>query len=109
MAIIVPIDRDESKVIRVFSAQAVAAGESAESAIVLDLGYAKGNFAAQWTLTGDGTAKIEYECSIDKATFVTPTTATEIATGITELTGPGGNGKDIAQFAPEPCAQMKFK
>jgi len=73
-----------------------------------------GMFSLQVVVTGDGTAKIEYELSNYETTavagsFVTPSDADDIATGLTKTSGSGGDGKDFLSFSPKVCQNMKIK
>lgn len=62
----------------------------------------EGFFSVQSTLTGTGTAKIEYLVSNDGITYVTPSGASDIVTAQTV-------GSDFYSFNPEPCKFMKLK
>lgn len=62
----------------------------------------RGYFSLQLTVAGTGTAKIEYECSNDGETFVTPTGAVDIVTAATA-------GTDLYSFSPKFAAFYRFK
>lgn len=68
-----------------------------------------GFFGLQYTITGNGTAKIEYLLSNDGTTYVEPSAATDIATGLTKTSGPGSDGKDYVAFSPEVSRYLKIK
>jgi hypothetical protein len=96
---------------KVFDAITIGASGSAKS-VPLDLqAYAEeGFFSLQIALTGDGTAKFEYEISNDGETFITQTaTADQIVSGFTKTSGPGSDGKDLISFEPEPAKKMRIK
>ena len=96
---------------KVFDAITIAASGVARS-VSLDLqAYAKeGFFSLQIELTGDGTAKFEYENSNDGETYITQTAAgDQIVTGFTDTSGPESDGKDLISFEPEPSKAMRIK
>ena len=98
------------KTTKVLDAETVAAGETATStAIDLNGPELAGYFSLQVALTGDGTAKFEYQVSNNGTDYVEPTGATDIATGITKASGPGTNGKDIYSFSPVPANYIRIK
>jgi len=69
----------------------------------------EGYFSIQGTVTGDGTAKIEYELSNDGITYVEPESATDIITGLTKTSGPGSDGKFFEEFNPELALYLRLK
>jgi len=91
----------------VFSSEAVASGTNAVSSII-SLGLMKpdGSFAAQITVTGDGTVDFTYECSIDGASFVEGGT---IYDDFSVTSGPGSDGKDVKEFYPETSKYIRFR
>jgi len=67
-----------------------------------------GIFSIEYLITGDGTVKIEYLlCSTATGTFVEPSTAVDIASGLTKTSGT--SGQDIITFNPELAPFMKLK
>jgi len=62
----------------------------------------EGYFSLQYTITGDGTVKFEYYLSNDGSTFVEPSTASDIGSGLT-------SGSGLLQFEPEPARFMKIR
>lgn len=69
-----------------------------------------GFFAIQYDLsgsTGTPTIAFSYLASIDGSNFVTPASASDIATGRTKATQT--SGKDLVSFAPEPCKWIKIR
>lgn len=102
----------EITVLKLFAAQSIAASGNASQpgeAIDLQRFAQNGFFSVQYLITGDGTAKIEYNLSNDGATFIEPSSATDIGSSLTKTTGPGSNGKDILSFSPELARWMKLK
>lgn len=61
-----------------------------------------GFFSLGYTVTGSGTFKLEYQASLDNATWVTPSQGNTIGEDLTA-------GSDILSFAPIPCAFMRIK
>ena len=101
---------NEITVIKCIDAVTIAAsGNSASTQIPLngkaDLGY----FSIQVQVTGDGTAKFEYQLSNNDTDYIEPASATDIATGFTKTSGPGSDGKDIFTFQPEIGERLKIK
>ena len=84
-----------------------ASGVWTSEAIPLDA-YRAGFYAIQITLTGDGTAKLEYQLSIDGTNYLEPASASDIATGFTKTSGPGSDGKGLYDFFPMPAKSMKI-
>lgn len=102
----------EIEVIKLFDAQSIAAsGNSSQPAQAIDLQRyaANGFFSLQYLITGDGTAKIEYNLSNDGSTWLEPSSATDIGSSLTKTTGPGADGKDILSFSPELARFLKIK
>ncbi len=98
------------KTTRLFSAEAiVASGSSTSAAIDLRNIAQEGYFSIQLVVTGDGTAKVEYQCSDNNSVFIEPAGASDIVTGFTKTSGPSSDGKGFYSFAPEPCGWMKIK
>ncbi len=62
----------------------------------------------QVLLSGSGTAKFEYQLSNDCVNYVEPASASDIATGFTGSSGPGGDGRGFYSFSPEPAKCMKI-
>lgn len=104
-----PVIARELYVVKVFDAVTVALSANSTSSII-DLAMpttrpllalaGSGYFSLQIQVTGDGTAKFEYLLSNDGTNFLEPSSATDIASGITKTSGPGSDGKDIFSFAP---------
>lgn len=93
----------------VFTAEALEAGGTAtSSAIDMLTSQIQGYFSLQLTITGDGTAKIEYECSNDGTTYDEPQDASDLFTGLVKTSGPGADGKLIDQFELEICRFVRF-
>ena len=98
------------KTTRLFSAEAiVASGSSTSSAIDLRNIAQNGYFSIQLVVTGDGTAKVEYQCSNNNSVFMEPESAVDIISGFTKTSGPGGDGKGFYSFSPETCGWLKIK
>ena len=107
------------KTITLFSAEAISASASATSAEIhlgaVDYGNNSafirpdGFFSLQFTVTGDGTAKVEYELSNDRVTWSEPEGAPDIATALTKTSGPASDGKGIVGFSSETSPSMKIK
>lgn len=66
------------------------------------------HFSLYWEVTGDGTAKFEYESSPDGEHYVLDD-GTAIAEGQLKTSGPGTDGIDMVNFAPLPCESLKIK
>lgn len=67
-----------------------------------------GIFSLEYLITGDGTVKIEYLlCSTEHGTYIEPSTATDIASGLTKTSG--SSGQDIISFNPEMAPWLKLK
>ena len=82
--------------IKLFDAETItASGSKTSEAVKVD--RADGVFSFYESITGDGTIKIEYLVSVDGTNFVTPSTASEIATSQTKASGT--SGKDVIAFA----------
>ena len=95
------------KVIKVVDAQTIAASGSYTSAAI-SLAVDVGVYSLQYEVSGSGTAKFEYNITNDYTTYLEPSTAVDIATGITATSGPGSDGKDIVSFSPLPAASIKI-
>jgi len=95
------------KVIKVVDAQTIAAGGSYTSAAI-SLAVDVGVYSLQFAVSGSGTAKFEYNITNDYTTYLEPSTAVDIASGITATSGPGSDGKDIVSFSPLPAASIKI-
>ena len=97
-------------VLKLFTTKTITASGNASS-VALDLQqYAmSGFFSIQYLITGDGTGKIEYNLSNDGATYLEPSSASDIGSSLTKTTGPGSDGKDILPFSPELARYMKIK
>jgi len=93
------------------SAEAIAASGTYTSAAI-DLTKVRGDnnstqrpdgfFSAQVNVAGSGTVKVEYLLSNDGTNYVTPTGATEIATGLTA-------GNTMHSFDPMVARYLKIK
>ena len=95
---------------KVFNAVTVAAsGTSLWSGIDLNQVRPDGYFSLQVAVSGDGTAKFEYLISNDNSNYLEPSSAADIAAGITKTSGPGSDGKDIYSFNPEMARYLKIK
>jgi hypothetical protein len=64
----------------------------------LDCSLSSGIFSLQLAITGDGTLKVEAKVSNDGTTYLVPDGASEIKTGLTKTSGPGGDGKIFIGF-----------
>jgi hypothetical protein len=90
-------------------ARSIAASQSAIS-VAFDLRQVaqEGIFSIDYTITGSGTAKIEYLlCATAGGTFVEPSAAADIASGLTSTSGT--SGRDLITFEPEMAPFMKIK
>jgi len=99
-------------VIKLFNAESIASGStSSQPAEGIDLQrFAQnGFFSLQYTITGTGTLKLEYNLSLDGANWIEPTSSTDIGSSLTASTGPGSDGKDILTFSPELARFLKIK
>ena len=86
-----------------------ASGNSTSDAIDLQRRKIDGFFSVQVNISGSGTAKVEYLASNDGVTYVEPTSASDITSGMTATSGPGSDGNDFFSFSPEPMRFMKIK
>jgi len=68
-----------------------------------------GNFSLQVTVTGDGTAKVEYEVSNDGTNYRTPSTASDIVTAHIKTTGSSGLEHYDLSSHIEMCRYIRFK
>jgi len=66
------------------------------------------HFSLYWDVSGDGTAKFEYESSPDGEHYVLDD-GTAIASGQLKNSGPGSDGIDMVDFSPLPCESLKIK
>lgn len=66
-------------------------------------------FSLQATVSNDGTCKFEYLMSLNGIDYTEPTSASDIASGITSSSGSGTDGKIYYSFRPEPGKYMKIK
>lgn len=97
---------------RVLSAVSISASANTTTEKIDLNGLASnGIFSVQYTITGDGTAKIEYLLSNEDAAtnMIEPSTATDIGSSLTKTTGPGSNGKDLIPFEPECARWLQLK
>lgn len=104
------MDFEEITIREIFSAKALNPGQSVESQAV-DLGAIcrNGIFSIQYAITGDGILKIEYLLSLNRVVYITPSTAREIASGLTKASGPNEDGVDILSFEPELARWIKIR
>lgn len=100
----------EITVVSVFGGTSIAKSANSSSTAV-DLAAIKpeGHFSLQIALSGSGTAKGEYTISNDGNTYIEPSSATDIFTGLTATGGPGSDGKNIYPFHPELARYIKIK
>ena len=96
---------DDIYVIKVFSAEALAAAGTATSSSY-DLGNKahSGYFSLQYSKTGVGVVKVEYLLSNDGKTFAEPSTGVDIVSAIAT-----GAQSDVISFRPEPARWMQIK
>jgi len=92
----------------IFSAETITASGTATSTAT-DLSNMAGFFTIQVAVSGSGTCKIEYLLSNDGTNYLEPTSASDIATGVTATSGPGTDGKNIYSFSPEMAKYIKIK
>lgn len=81
-----------------------------ESSVAVDLREIgqDGIFSVFYTITGSGTLKIEYTvCQTDNGTFIEPSGAADIGSGLTSSSGTSGS--DLVSFEPELTPFMKIK
>lgn len=99
-------------VIKIFSAEQTDTAETLISdTIDLNDFQAKGFFALDVKVSGDGTANIYYQVRGPMETgweFIKPTSASNIATGLTKTSGPNGDGRDYFSFQPEPSRYLRI-
>jgi len=101
--------RKNIKVFKTHNAVTIAAGGSSTSAAIpLDEYRPDGYFSIQVDLSGDGTAKFEYLLSNDEVTYIDPTGATDIGSGLTKTGGVAGDGTEHYSFSPELAKSMKI-
>lgn len=109
MSDIITTGGGQMSAVKLFDAVEIGAGESSTSSAV-KIDRAEGFFSFQHDITGDGTLKFEYLLSLDGTNFVTPSGATDIATGKVKTSGT--SGVDILPFPtdePAPAPYMKIK
>ena len=99
------------KTATLFTSEVIIASAFARSEVIdLDAYVKDGFFSIQLILTGDGTAKVEYEVSNTGFDYVTQSDAEDIiVSGFTKTSGPGSDGKDLISFDVEPSSKMKIK
>ncbi len=94
----------------ILNSETVTAGANTTSdAIDLNKYRPEGYFSLQVTITGSGTAKIEYLLSNNGTDYLEPSTGADITASMTATSGPGSDGKDIFYFDPEPARYLKIK
>lgn len=94
----------------IFDAETVAAGANSESdSIDLNKFRPTGYFAVELTISGSGTAKLEYQISIGGSNYGTPDDAVPIAEDHTATSGPNGDGVAVYRFRPKPHRHLKLK
>ena len=93
---------------QIFSSQAVTNGTS-ETSSAEYIGDSNGDFSIQYYVAGSGTVKVEYLLSLDGTNYLEPSSASDIATGITNSSGPNSDGRDIVTFDTELGEYMKIK
>jgi len=92
---------------KVINAQTISASQSFTSkGITIPSNH--GDFSLYWEVSGDGTAKFEYEASADGQHFILDDTSSIVADQ-TKTSGPGSDGKDMVNFAPWPAEAIKIK
>ena len=89
----------------VFTAKTIAAGESATSDIV-PLSFGVCGLSLYFEVSGDGSADIFYQTSLDSTNFVLDSRA--VKRGAKKTSGPDGDGKDILKFSIFPCDSLKL-
>lgn len=97
---------------KLIDAVTISASGSSTSAVFPTNGIlngVSGFFTLQYAITGDGTAKIEYLSSLDGTNYIEPSSATDIATGLTKTSGSGSDGKDVISFSPIAAPKYKIK
>ena len=116
LAVVAPAVAGDSsqpiKVVELFHAVTVTgSGNVTSAAVDLNRVANGGFFSIQYAVTATGapTLKFEYLLSNDGTNFLEPSSASDIATGVTKASGPGSDGKDVVSFAPEPARWMKIK
>ena len=95
------------QVTKIFDAVTIAASGSSTSAEIR-LNNMRGYMSLQVEITGDGTAKAEYQLSNDSSAYVEPSTASDILSSFVKTSGPGSNGKDIFKITPMIARSMKI-
>ena len=69
---------------------------------IYNVGNRQGYFSVQASATGNGTASINYQISLDGTNFATPATTSAAITGLTS-----SSGTVTAYFAPPLCQKIK--
>ena len=85
--------------------EATEAVTSTAIAVMEDAGY----YSAQISITGAGTAQLEYHASNDGFTFKRPEGVTAFLTGMTATSGPDSDGRLITSFDVIPCKFFKLE
>lgn len=67
----------------------------------------EGGYVLQWKVIGDGTMKAEALSSLDGERFLDVNT--DICVAQTKITGPEGDGVNLADFSVILCNQIKLK
>ena len=83
----------------------IVASGNYEAGPYIARGLVEGDATLQWTVTGDGTLKIEVLLSNDCAVF--NDIVDDIVTGQTKTSGIGGT--NMVAFGIPPCDQIKLK
>jgi hypothetical protein len=96
----------------IFTAEVVAAGETAYSRI-FDVAKLAGNASLQITMTGDGTGQFEWIGTLDEdavvAEFIKVNNANDIVTAFTKTSGPGSDGKHVYPFSVSLVKRLAIK
>lgn len=74
----------------------------------ISVGGSDGFFAAEMTIAGSGTAKLEYQIDTGSGTFREPEEADDIFSGITATSGGSSDGVVVAGFHPPLCQTIRF-
>ena len=94
----------------IFDSETITAGaDSTTDAIDLNKYRPEGYFSLQLTISGSGTAKVEYLLSNNGVDEMEPSSGEDIVTAHTATSGPGADGKDIYVFEPEVARFLKIK
>ena len=67
------------------------------------------HFSLQWTITSEGTPNVDFqwEESLDGKTFILNDSAYIVEDQAVD-SGPGGDGIDMVDFAPQPCEAIRI-